>query len=99
MVKKAATKSKAAAKSAPTASGGKIFRRIFLSVIYLLAAYGLHNIIADCSPVYRSKSREYFHSAGEHISTGAKSVENSIALQPTVVIKTPATYPKLLLTI
>lgn len=87
MAKKAAAKSKAAAQSEKTASGGKLFRRIFLSVIYLLAAYGLHNIIADFSESYRNKSREYVHSAGKHISTGAKSVENSIALQPTVVIK------------
>ena len=87
MVKKAAAKSKAAAQSEKTASGGKLFRRIFLTVIYLLAAYGLHNIIADCSESYRNKSREYVQSAGKHISTGAKSVENSIALQPTVTIK------------
>lgn len=87
MAKKAPAKNKAAAQSEKTASGGKLFRRIFLTVIYLLAAYGLHNIIADCSESYRNKSREYVQSAGKHISTGAKSVENSIALQPTVTIK------------
>ena len=87
MPKKASGKSKASAPGKSAVSGGRIFRRIFLSVIYLLAAYGLHNIIADCSSSYRSKTQEYFNSAGEHISAGAKNVENTLALQPTIVIK------------
>ena len=87
MPKKTSGKSKASAPGKSNVSGGRIFRRILLSVIYLLAAYGLHNVIADCSPSYRSKSQEYFQTAGEHISAGAKNVENSLALQPTIVIK------------
>ena len=94
MPKKASGKSKSPANGKINNAGGKFLRRILLSVIYLLAAYGLHNIIADCSESYRNKSREYVKSAGQQISSGAKSVENSLAPQPTIVIKSMADLAK-----
>ena len=83
---------KASGKKAPgnrknNASGSRFLRRILLCVVYLLAAYGLHNVIAECSDSYRNKSREYVQSAGRQISSGARSVENSLAPHPAIVIK------------
>ena len=65
----------------------KFFRA---SIVYLLALYGLHSILHDTMPRYRSWALEQY----KNITRSKAAVSSTLAPKPTITIKRPADLKK-----
>ena len=77
--------------SVPTPAWSRYLRN---TIVYLLAFYGAHSIVAQILPAYNNFVRTQLSRTVQGISSGAENVEKTFSPLPTVTIKSPGDLKK-----
>ena len=91
MTKKTSSSSASAKSGKVSGRTTKVFSRFIAStIVFLLAIYGCHSILAENVPVYKS----FVNNCIKSVVTGVASVEKKLAPHPEIIIKNHADWSK-----